>query len=142
MLQKVLCMVLVCCALAGCGQSTANLGKPVAVSGQVKLNGKPLTDVAVGFSAISKGMPAKYRYVSGVTDSEGAYAISDVFPGDYMVLLSEPDVAPNADNTQAAVVKVEAVAGNPKLAKYSTQSKLRAVVSAEATTHNFDATSP
>lgn len=117
----------------GCGKSV-DLGSPVSVSGSVTLDGKPLAKAAVGFNAISKGLPAKYRYVSAFTDDGGNFTMERVYPAEYEVTLAQEDPS-------APAIKDAAVSGNPKLAKYAGNSPLRANVSAESTTFKLEATS-
>lgn len=106
----------------------------VEVQGTVTLDGKPLGNSTVGFSAISEGLAAQHRYASAVTDSMGHFKIARVYPAEYLVTLNEanPTVSP---------VQNAAFSGNPKLAKYSLNSPLRAKVSKESATFKFDVTS-
>lgn len=117
----------------GCGKSV-DLGAPVEVKGTATLDGQPLDKTTVGFTAISKGLPAKYRYVSATTDASGNFTIPQVYPAEYSVTL-------NQDAAAAPAAKDAAVAGNPKLAKYSVNSPLKANVSKDSTTFKFEATS-
>lgn len=122
-------------SLLGCGKSV-DLGAPVKVTGSVTLDGKPLDKATVGFVALSKGLPAKYRYVSAVSDASGNFSIPSVYPAEYSVTLSQE--APAGGGTAPADA---AVPGNPKLAKYGANSPLRATVSKDSTTFKLDATS-
>jgi hypothetical protein len=131
-LAAVVCSAVVM-AITGCGE-TASLGEPVDVTGSVILDGQPLPNVTVGFSAITEGIPAKYRYATADTESDGSFAIPKVYPAEYMVTLNDSA----ADHESA---KVEAVAGNPKLAKFSANSPLRAKVSDTEREFKFDVTS-
>lgn len=125
-----------CLVFAGCA---AQVGQPVEVTGEVKLNGEPLAGVTVGFSALG-GLPAEYRYASAVTDDAGTYVIPKVYTAEYMVLLNDTaaEAADLATGETPALVQAVPKGGNPALVKYSQQSSLRAVVNADSTTHNFD----
>jgi hypothetical protein len=139
MMQRFCWLICGCVVFAGCGG--AQVGKPVEVTGEVKLNGEPLAGVTVGYSAIG-GLPAEYRYASAVTDDAGMYVIKKVYPAEYMVLLNdtaaEAPAPPPAPGDTPALVHAVPKGGNPALAKYSQQSPLRAAVNADSTTHNFD----
>lgn len=135
------CSTVVCAAvvmaLAGCGSSVSP-GEPVEASGVVTLDGSPLSNVTVGFTAITEGIPAQYRYTSATTETDGTFKVEKIYPAEYMVTLNDSEAfAPEG----AADAKVEAVAGNPKLAKYTNDSPLRAKVSDTETSFKFEATS-
>jgi hypothetical protein len=129
----VLSCLLLTLTCAGCGQSV-DLGAPVKVTGTATLDGTPLDKTTVGFTAISKGLPAKYRYVSAITDASGNFSIAQVYPAEYSVTL-------NQDASAAPAAQDAAVPGNPKLAKYTVNSPLKANVSKDSTTFKFEATS-
>lgn len=122
--------------LAGCGKSVSP-GEPVAATGVVTLDGAPLSNVTVGFTAITEGIPAKYRYTSAITEPDGRFTVEKIYPAEYMVTLNDSE----ADAPEGGEGKVEAVAGNPKLAKYANDSPLRAKVSDPDQSFNFEATS-
>lgn len=127
------CLLLITMCI-GCGQS-ADLGAPVAVTGTVTFDGKPLENTIVGFNAISKGFPAKYRYVAATTNATGQFSIEKVYPGEYAVTLNQEAT------TAGAAAQDAAISGNPKLAKYTVNSPLRANVSKDSTTFKLEATS-
>lgn len=127
-------MVLI--AFAGCGKSVSP-GEPVAATGVVTLDGAPLSNVTVGFTAITEGIPAKYRYTSATTEPDGTFSLEKIYPAEYMVTLNDSEAAA----PEGGEGKVEAVAGNPKLAKYANDSPLRAKVSDPDQSFKFEATS-
>ena len=133
-LPAIVCSV-VMLACTGCGKS-ADLGAPVKVTGTVTLDGKPLDKATVGFNALSKGLPAKYRYVSATTDASGNFTMDSVYPAEYSVNLNQA-----AEAGAAPAAPDAAIAGNPKLAKYNTNSPLRANVSKDSTTFKLEAKS-
>lgn len=132
MRQHLLWLLMACVCLGGCGQGKPP-GKSVTVNGRILVNGKPMADLTVGFYALNKGVSAKYRYMSGVTDDEGDYNIGGVYPGEYMVLLIDPPAKTSFDDPN----KILAVPGSPMLEKYATNSPLRADVSPDSKTHDF-----
>lgn len=89
----------------------------------------------VGFNALSKGLPAKYRYVAATTDANGNFTMENVYPAEYSVNLNQ------AADTGAPAAQDAAIAGNPKLAKYNTNSPLRANVSKDSTNFKLEAKS-
>jgi hypothetical protein len=120
-------------ACLGCG-SKEDLPKPVAVTGKVTSDKKPMSGVTVGFTAISKGLPARYRYVQSTTDAEGNYSMATVYPAEYQVTLNKAGAAaPEADPQKVAVNPAD-----PELAKFGIDSPLRANVSSTATKFDFD----
>lgn len=123
-------LALVCC---GCG-SKEDLPKPVAVNGRITSSMKPMSDVTVGFTAISKGLPAKLRYVQATTDSDGNYSMATVYPAEYQVTLNKAAAAtPESDPGKAVVNPAE-----PEFAKFGIASPLRANVTGAATKFDFD----
>lgn len=118
---RMLFVFLTATVVAGCS-SGPNLGDPAKVSGKISRKGKPLANVTVGFITTSEGVPGPYRYASTKTDGDGAYLIEKVYPGEYTVSIVPDSPAPDASG------KVEAVPGDPALAKYGTNSPLKAEV--------------
>lgn len=133
------CRLIVCAliAISTIGCSGDQPGKPLAITGTVTLDGKPLINATVGFSAISEGIPAKYRYASAETESDGTFSVPEIYPAEYMVTLNE-GVEPEGDPNSGMVA---AVPGNAKLANYSNNSPLRAKVTPEETNFKFEAVS-
>lgn len=120
------------------GQSGCSSGPkppPMAkVSGKIIRQGKPMPPVTVGFTALSGGIPAEYRYVSAKTDAGGNYAIESLPEAEYLVSIVEdvpaPEVGPGG--------KVVAAVGSPKLLKYAHDSPLRTTVKAPGVEFNYD----
>lgn len=67
--------------LLGCGGGGVELGQ---VSGQVTLDGKPVTDLIIVFhpTARADGINAATRQAMGETDAEGHYVLGTHSPGD------------------------------------------------------------
>lgn len=122
--------------LAGCGGE--GLPKPVVVTGRVVQAGKPIAGATIGFSAIGPELPAKYRYVAGSTDDSGQYEIASVYPTEYMVTISKPAAAATAAVVPNDATSAPATTNARELARYGDNSPLRAKVSAEETSFEFE----
>jgi hypothetical protein len=119
--------------LAGVGCSSGpNLGDPVKVSGKITRKGKPMANVTVGFITTSEGVPGPYRYAASKTDADGAYLIEKVYPGEYLVSVVPEAPAPDPSGM------VQATPGDPALAKYGTDSPLKADVVSGEQEFSFD----
>ena len=117
------------CALLACGCGGGeDLGDPVAVSGKVTLNGQPLSDALVSFTALS-GLPAEYRSARTTTDSEGRYQFDSLYPAEYQVSIVKDDPSAPQD---------AAVPAPAPLAQYGPDSPLRAKIEEEKSDLNFD----
>jgi hypothetical protein len=82
MLRSLLSLMLIG-ALAGCGGvSVTPNPDPVAVTGNVTLAGKPVTDIAVNFQPIEGGLPAV------VTVKDGKFE-AQITPGKYTYFVSK-----------------------------------------------------
>jgi len=108
--------------------SQPDLGEPVTISGAVTLDGKPLSDATLIFNAL-EGLPAEHRSHTVTTDAEGLYTIEGVYPAEYMVQAIQENKGAPPD---------AAVPGVPALAKYGSESPLRAKVTETQHTFNFD----
>lgn len=137
--RSIACLVLAI-ATTGCGGSNAP-GTPVGATGTVTLDGKPLVAATVGFTAITEGIPAKYRYTSAITEPDGSFVVDQIYPAEYMVTLNQDGASPGlaaATGPAADQAVVSAVAGNSKLDQYANNSPLRAKVSGEDAKFQFD----
>lgn len=111
-------------ALAGCGDGL----RLVPVTGTVTLDGLPLADATVVFR------PEQGRLSAGTTDAEGRYVLrytdekAGALPGAHTVQIVT--VAATDDATAPAREKVPA--------RYNARSELRAAVSADSPTHDFE----
>lgn len=121
--------VLLCLSL-GCSGGP-DYGRPVAVQGKITQGGQPVSGAIVTFHAMSD-LPAELRTRTATTSAEGAYQIQDVYPAEYKVMI-HPMADPNVDPGAAP-----AVPDAGPLAKYGDESELRANVSAEKTTFDFE----
>lgn len=121
--------------ISGCGQKGPDLGKPVNVSGKLTLDGEPLSNVTVNFYNSGPGAPPEFRSFSGTTGPDGSYSIEKVYPADYTV-----SVQPGQGGGEYAAEE-SAAEGQGPLAKYQTESPLRATVSESQTTFDFELTS-
>ncbi len=122
-------------SFSGCGgDPTAELGKPVTVSGAITLDGKPSANVEVIFKRLDAGAAAKNRQYVAKTDTAGKYSLEGVFPAKYSVMVNE-----KKDDTgdQEAAAAVET--GPYK--KYGVNSELTAEVTDANTTFDFELTS-
>lgn len=122
--------------LVGCGGP--KLPEPVMVTGRVMQAGKPVTGATIGFSAIGPELPAKYRYAAGTTDDSGQFEIASVYPTEYMVSISKPAAAATATAVPSDAAAAPATTNARELAKYGDNSPLRAKVTAEETSFEFD----
>jgi hypothetical protein len=104
------------------------------VSGKIVRKGKPMPPVTVGFTALSGGIPAEYRYASVKTDAEGNYAIDPLPESEYLVSIVEEVTVPEP----GAGGKVVASVGSPELLKYAHNSPLRTTVKAPGVEFNYD----
>lgn len=123
-------LVLVACGASGCG---ADFGTPVAVSGKITDGSEAVGSANVSFYALNKELPAEHRTRNAVTDAQGSYSLSDVYPGEYQVMISKSQSA-----EEIAMAPAEPSAGTDPFAKFGPESPLRATVSADTTTFNFD----
>lgn len=122
--------------ICGCGDdTTAGLGDPVSISGKFTLDSKALADTEVEFYNSGGKTPAKYRRYTATTGADGAYQIAEIYPAEYTV-----SVIPKESSVIDEQGGASATATDP-LAKYGAESPLRAAVSAEKTTFDFDLTS-
>lgn len=122
---------------AGCQRGPA-LPTPVQIAGKITLKGKPVDSASISFTAISAGLPSKYRYVQGKTDANGEYSIPKVYPAEYLVQINKSDPAAA---TAAPVAPEQAVANpfeNSPFAPYGNESPLRALVQPDATRFDFE----
>lgn len=103
-------------SVAGCGEKH---GSPVKITGKVTLAGQPLADANVTFHATDK-LPAELRSRMGKTNAEGVYTLSDVYPGEYTVMVQK--FAATAADPGAAPAMV---AMNDPLKKYGAESQLK-----------------
>ncbi len=93
----------------------------------------PVADAQVTFHSVNNEIPAPDRTKTGRTDSQGAYALSDLYPSEYIVRVEQP----LPTNQDPGTAPAEIVADDP-LAKFGADSPLRANVSAEQTSFDFD----
>jgi hypothetical protein len=121
-------IILALYVVPGCGGPS--LPPPIdKVTGTITAGGKPVADAEVTFYAM-EGLPAKERTKTAKTDAAGKFSLSQVYPAEYMVRVSQ---AKPADPSKAP-----AVADAGPLKKYSGDSPLRAKVSKDATDFPFD----
>lgn len=97
-------LVFAVCVLAGCGSST----KPVrAVSGTVKLDGKPLTDGSINFISAA-GFSASSKIKDGSFSISNSQFGGGIPLGDYQVAVEgAPPPDPLTKPTQAASTPME-----------------------------------
>jgi hypothetical protein len=119
--------------MLGCGGGP-DLGKPLTVQGKITLDGKPQDKITVAFIALG-GLPAEHKSKSSATNAEGKYTFEKVYAAEYMVTLQD-SAAPKVDPAMAPAEPKDA----SPLAKYSGDSPLRAKVSADKTTFDFELT--
>ena len=84
--------------VSGCGSS--DLGSPTTASGKVTVDEQPLVGATVTFHCTGE-RAAEYRTFRSTTDSSGQYAIDEIYPGSYDVMVDEAaaggqDVDPGA----------------------------------------------
>ncbi|WP_298865254.1 carboxypeptidase-like regulatory domain-containing protein [uncultured Gimesia sp.] len=116
----------------GCGgDPTAELGKPLTVSGTITLDGKPSANVEIIMKRLDAGAPAQNRQFAAVTDSEGKYSLENVFPASYAVMVNEKKDE-NGEEEGAAAIET----GPYK--KYGVNSELKADVTDSKTTFDFE----
>ena len=119
--------------LSGCGGGGEDYGTPVTVTGNLKMDGQPLADAQVTFTAM-EGLPGELRSRMATTDAQGNYKLDEVYPAEYRVMVQkfayDPAQAP-ADG---------GVAQKDPLALYGAESSLRAQVSDEKTEFPFELT--
>lgn len=95
MLRSLL-VLLVLAVIAGCGGvSVTPNPDPVAVTGNVTLAGKPVTDIAVNFQPIAGGLPAV------VTVKDGKFE-AQITPGKYTYFISKAST-PTGERSLAKV---------------------------------------
>lgn len=121
--------------ILGCSKGP-QLPEPVNVTGKIQLKGKPASGATVGFSAITAGLPPKYRYQSAVTSEDGSYKLNEVFPAEYLVCVVMPSVGTTTDagTPDAPVSGTKA----PLYSRMTEDNPLRAVVSSDVTNFDFD----
>lgn len=125
-------------ALTGCGSEPAYKGpQRIPLSGKVTLDGTPLNGGTISFIAVGKGNPSGGQITAGtysVPEEQGANA------GSYRVEIrwSKPTGEKVKDDDTGGMIDVvkEAIP-----AKYNTQSELKAEVSADKKTFDFDLSS-
>lgn len=121
---------------SGCGSDpTAELGKPVTVTGAITLDGKPSANVEVIFKRTTAGAPAENRQFAGTTDSDGKYSLDNVYPATYSVMINEKKESGAGEGEGAAALDT----GPYK--KYGEKSELTAEVSDAKKTFDFELTS-
>lgn len=119
-------VTLVALALTGCGDG---LGL-VPVTGTVTFDGAPLAGATVVFR------PGHGRLSAGTTDAEGRYALrytddkAGALPGEHTVQIIT--VTDDSDDNAASRARERLPA------RYNMQSELRATVSADSPTHDFE----
>ncbi len=115
----------------GCSNGPA-LPKPVKVTGQIQLKGKPVADATISYFAVAPvpGLPTSDRFRQGTIGADGRYTIDNVYPGEYVVSIYKMGGEAEVENA--------ATPGDPAFAKYSTESPLRAAVSEEAAQFDFN----
>lgn len=110
---------------AGCGGPS--YGSPVAVTGKVTLDDKPVSDGYIVFHAL-EGLPAELRTVQADLQDDGSYELPKVYPAEYMVQIHS---AAPLDATVSAEPPP-----NP-FSQYGSESKLRAKVASDAKEFDF-----
>jgi hypothetical protein len=117
---------------SGCGKDpTADLGKPVLVSGTITLDGKPSANVEVIFQRLDAGAPAEFRQYATVCDAEGKYKLEGVYPATYTVIVNEKKDEKAGEEGAAAL-------DTGPYKKYGVDSKLEAKVTETQTTFDFE----
>lgn len=128
---------LITSVMLGCGGGV-ELPEPVSVSGKITMAGKPIDGATIAFSAISGGLPPRYRYLTTTTDGNGRYLLDEVYPSEYQVSVlktAEPSAPLTGDMVMAN--------GNvDELAAFGDTSPLRAMVSDTASAFDFELKSP
>lgn len=119
--------------ITGCSDGSL---KALTIDGQILLDGTPLEDAAVGFTAISEGIPVANRYKQAMTDENGSFEMKGVLQGEYMVTVTQG--APPLETADLPA----AVPGESRLEAYATNSPLRAKVAPDTTTFTFELTGP
>ena len=110
--------------LLGCGGATAiDPADTVEVTGKVTLDGKPLGDAEIYMIPVDGDQ--SIGTFMGQADNQGNYSIAGVLPGEYEVRVQHM-----ADGEP-----------NPALEKYAAESPLRAQVTKDKTTFDFELTS-
>lgn len=113
-------------AVAGCDLRD----KPVAVTGRVMFDGKPVTEGVVQFLDLKTN-----KATDGYLGSDGRYQVS-VLPGRYTVLVFPPTVADHTYGLPSPQFK--AVANIPAKYRMAPTSGLVAEVAADQAAHDFD----
>ena len=99
---------MVCIALSRCGDGGPSDPPPVAVSGKVVLNGKPLTGGTIHFVPAD---PAKALPGWSPVQSDGSFKVTttkpdDGFvPGQYTVFFDPPVAADGSKNAAAVIIR-------------------------------------
>jgi hypothetical protein len=106
----------------------------VDVSGKITMGSEPVADAQVTYHSLNNEIPAAERTKTARTDAQGAYSVSGLYPSEYVVRVEKPLPA-NQDPGMAAA---EPVAADDPLAKFGADSPLRANVSEEQTSFDFD----
>jgi hypothetical protein len=139
MVIRFMALMLLALTMLGCGSGPAYQGsKRFALSGKVTLDGTPIDGGTISFISATKGNPA------GGPISAGTYSISEeqgANEGSHRVQISwlKPTGAKVKDNddTGEMIDVVKEVVPE----KYNTKSELKAEVSAERMTFDFDLSS-
>jgi len=117
---------------SGCGKDpTADLGKPVLVSGTITLDGKPSANVDVIFQRLDAGAPAEHRQYVAQTDAAGKYSLENVYPASYSVMVNEKKDEKAGEEGAAAL-------DTGPYKNYGVDSKLEAKVTEAQTTFDFE----
>lgn len=138
MIVRLLSLVTVVLSLTGCGSEPAYEGpKRIPLSGKVTFDGVPLNGGTISFIGVGKGNPAGGQIMAGtysIPEEQGANA------GAYRVEIrwSKPTGEKVKDTDTGEMIDVfkEAVP-----AKFNVQSELKAEVSADKKTFDFDLSS-
>lgn len=138
MIVRLLSLVTVVLSFTGCGSEPAYEGpKRIPLSGKVTLDGAPLNGGTITFIAAGKGNPAGGQITSGaysIPEEQGANA------GSHRVEIrwSKPTGEKVKDDDTGEMIDVfkEAIP-----ARFNVQSELKAEVSADKKTFDFDLSS-
>lgn len=123
-------LIVAACLIVGCGGGE-DLGKPVEVTGIVRMDGKHAAEVEVLFNRMEKGGSAEQRSFVAKTDAEGKFKIPAVYPTEYNVMIYD------RKNENTDPNRIEAVDTGP-YRKYGVDSILKAKVNSNQTEFTFD----